>query len=178
MQVLEHAPACRQVIGWPIRFGTASERLAPRREPVFEDVCLSLMTERLDLASTMLRAIAELLEWMFFTHAEEEDAEPFQCPVCLTSYESPIGHFASHEHLAEFARILDAGRDLFADPSVLYTSRIMGGFAEFHPVTNQYRVLLDQHYDTTTRMPRQLALLNRYPWNQVIFGPSQDRCHT
>ena len=135
------------------------------------------MTGQLDLAVAMLQASAEHLEWMLFTHALDEDPF-FQCPVCLTSYATQIGHFVSHEHLSEVARIVFAERDLFADTSVLYTCRILGGYAEFHPVTDQYRVLLDHNYDTTARMPRQLALLNRYSWEHVIFGPHQERFHT
>ena len=89
-----------------------------------------------------------------------------------------MGHFTSLDHLGEVERIVHASRDLFTDPSVLYCYRVMGGTAEFHPVTNQYRLVFDPSYDTDSRKPEQFALLDRYPWEHVIFGPKQERFHT
>ena len=55
----------------------------------------------------------------------------------------------------------------------------MQGFAEFHPVTNEYRYVCDNSYDTLARCQDQLRLLSRYPyWDHIFFGPKQEQFHS
>ena len=180
--ILELAPSSRQALGLPVLYGTANDRLAPQVRPSMVDVCRHLMTDEPQLAAILTQEAAELLEWMLLTHACEGQTH-FQCPVCLTSHRTPMGHFNSLGHLSEVTRLIRASygyasHELYTDPAVLYCIQVHGGIAEFHPVTNEYRYVRDTSYDTVTRSQDQLALLSRYPhWEHVIFGPKQEQFH-